>query len=506
MIINGGDRRASGFFAWHLGNAEKNENVLLSDIRGLASKDIQGCFQEMETVASGTRCKNWFYHANLNPCEDEQLTVEQWAWAIDRLEKELGLEGHARFVVEHEKKGRTHRHVVWSRIDTDKMRAVNIAHNYRKHEQVSRAVERKFGLEKVQNVFKPEREGERPERRPEAWETFRGQEKGLDVDKMKKEITELWRSADSPEAFVVALQQNDYVLAKGDRRNFCIVDKRGDSHSLARRIAGWRAKTLDEKLAGIDRDSLPTVKEAADLQRKLQREKRTQSEKKPQKLARDVFKEQLDAQINLTREMQDRQARLDQYKAALAQEAKLAKQEKARRQEETKGQDITNAAYRYAAALGDHYDIRDPYQSLAKAAMTEYGQFIRERQQLDREIAQEKNPEKRRVLELRRDIEGAEYMAITSERIAGQSEVITGRTGPEAQQQREKAKIHKERALTLRKEYQALGVEWEGGWQRSDPGGNRKEENVVRAIQQPKQEDGIARIGKALAAQIPIQA
>jgi hypothetical protein len=56
-------------------------------------------------------------------------------------------------------------------------------------------------------------------------------------------------------------------LAQGDRRNFCIVDQAGTAHSLARRIEGVKAKDVNERLADIDRDKLPTVDAARDTQR-----------------------------------------------------------------------------------------------------------------------------------------------------------------------------------------------------------------------------------------------
>ena len=85
-----------------------NENVNIAEIRGLAARNIRQAFFEMKAVASGTRCKNFFYHANLNPREHEKLTADQWEKAVNALEKKLGLEGQARFVVEHEKNGRVH--------------------------------------------------------------------------------------------------------------------------------------------------------------------------------------------------------------------------------------------------------------------------------------------------------------------------------------------------------------------------------------------------------------
>ena len=65
------------------------------------------------------------------------------------MEKKLGLDGHARIVVMHEKLGRQHIHIVWSRIDLATMRSVSDSHNYRKHEEVARDLERRFGHDRL---------------------------------------------------------------------------------------------------------------------------------------------------------------------------------------------------------------------------------------------------------------------------------------------------------------------------------------------------------------------
>ena len=261
MIISGGARSNWRFFAKHLMKAEENEHVAVAEVRGLAAQDVKEAFREMDFVASGSRAKNFFYHANMNPREGERLTPEQWEQAVDTLEKTLGLEGQARFVVEHEKNGRVHRHVVWSRIDPETMTAISDSQNYAKHQQAARELEQAFGLEPVQSVNLGA-EGPRPERRPKNWETFRGHQSGIDPEAMKAELTELWRQADSGKAFAAALEEHGYILARGDRRDFCVIDRAGDEHSLARRIKGAKAATIRERMADIDRDSLPSVAEA----------------------------------------------------------------------------------------------------------------------------------------------------------------------------------------------------------------------------------------------------
>ena len=224
----------------------------------------------MSAVAKGTRCEDFFYHADINPRTDENLTPEQWENAVDVLEKQLGFEGQPRFVVEHEKEGkdgqnRIHRHVVWSRIDADTMTALPVWRNYEKHEAAARQIEKDCDLEPVASVLGPQREGPRPERRPKNWEKFRGVKSGLDPDDVKKRVTELWQRADNGASFKAALEADGYILCRGDSRDFVIVDPAGDEHSLARRIRGARAKDVRDKMKDIDRDSLLSVAEAREL-------------------------------------------------------------------------------------------------------------------------------------------------------------------------------------------------------------------------------------------------
>ncbi len=534
MIINGGSRCNGAFFAKHLGNAENNERVNLADIRGLAAKNIGQALYEMKAVASGTRCKNFFYHANLNPRDDEHLTATQWDTAVDTLERELGLEGQARFVVEHEKHGRVHRHVVWSRIDVDKMIAVKMDNDFAKHQAVSRQLEKEFGLVPGQSVLGPEtKKGQRPERRPKPWETFRGQKTGVSVKDLKEEVTGLWRSADSGEAFVSALEAHGYILAQGDSRTYCIVDRNGDAHSLARRIEGVKTAEVKERLSSIDPTTLPHVNEAAATQRErneqeaqpdnpaqdavqreeqqrkeaveqeettrqeaikqeddrqqqvLKEEEQRQASVLDEEKSCEAFKKQADRQAEQTKEMEAQQERLEAHKAAMARQAETARRETAQRQGREREGEIRNAYSRYGQALGQHYSIRDPYESLARSAMAEYGAFLRDRENLDRQIAKTTDPVERQRLDLRKQIEAAEYMAITSERIAGQSEIIVGKmNSPEAMKERERAKGFQEQAQALRKEYCELGVEREPG---KEQGEAISREEPPRAQAVPKQ-------------------
>ena len=245
MIINGGSRSNGAFFAKHLANGEHNERVTLCGIRNLAAMNIADAFREMEAVAMGTLCRNYFYHANINPREHETLTQGQWDAAVTTLERHLRLEGHARFVVEHQKQGRIHRHVIWSRIDVRTMRAVVMTDDYQKHQAAARELEERFSLDKVPSVLGRTRaSGPRPSRRPKTWESFRGQKSGIDPHAMKEALTRLYRECSHGAEFAARLSERGWKLVKGRRTDFCVLDDAGHLHSLARRINGVTAEAL----------------------------------------------------------------------------------------------------------------------------------------------------------------------------------------------------------------------------------------------------------------------
>lgn len=257
MIINGGARSSGGFFAKHLMKAEENERVEIKEIRGLYAEDLPEAFREMRLLAVGSKAENYFYHANVNPREDEQLTAAQWEQTADTLERNLGLTDHPRVIIEHSKNGRTHQHIVWSRVDMDTGTVTPATDNYYIHTQTARELEQAFNLAPVPLPLPPERD------RFKDWESFRGQDSGIDPKEMKAEITALWQQSDGGRAFQAAIEEKGYLLAKGDRRDFILIDPIGDIHSLARRIDGAKAANIRAKMGDLDRDSLMGAKEAS---------------------------------------------------------------------------------------------------------------------------------------------------------------------------------------------------------------------------------------------------
>ena len=93
---------------------------------------------EAHAIAQGTRCDNYMFSMSFNPPEGEQVGIEAFEKAIDQVEAKLGLQGQPRAVVFHEKDGRRHAHAVWSRIDAERMRSINMNHYKAKLRDVSR--------------------------------------------------------------------------------------------------------------------------------------------------------------------------------------------------------------------------------------------------------------------------------------------------------------------------------------------------------------------------------
>ena len=273
MIIKGKSRGNGAQLGVYVITPLQNERVEIVEIRGLAAENVPDAIIEMEAHAAGTRCEKSLYHASINTRASERMTDEQRTRAIDRLEAELGLTGQPRVVVIYEKKGREHCHIIWDRIDLEHMRAIPDSHNYAKHETVARELEREFGHERVQGAH-AERDGKpRPERRPSHAEMQQAERTGLSPQQVTQEITQIWRSTDSGRAFAAALSEFGYVLARGDRRDFVVIDPKGGAHSLARRIEGARVKDVRARMADIDAGQLPSVAEAKAIQRERQAER-----------------------------------------------------------------------------------------------------------------------------------------------------------------------------------------------------------------------------------------
>ena len=294
MIIKGKSRDNAAQAADYFTKQGENERVSLIDIQGTLSQDVHGACREMAGVAGGSRCDNFLYHASINPAEGDILTPEQWEKSVEILEKKLKLENHQRIIIEHEKEGRVHRHILWNRVDQETIKAQRMGWNYVKHEQTAREIENLFDLEKVQGVHTLEN-GELREKgdsrasyAPNRAEVEQGKRKGVNVYQWKAECKELTAATDGSGAQIKeALEAQGHFFALGDKMAkrgsqvpIVVLDPSGTPHRLSG-VTGLRTKPLKEAFKEIDPQSLPSVAEAQERQKEQHERQAAAVEKKP---------------------------------------------------------------------------------------------------------------------------------------------------------------------------------------------------------------------------------
>ena len=244
MIIKGGSRSAPGQLAYHLQRVDTNERVQILELNSGAD-DLKTTFRDWQILSEGTRGEKGLYHANIDPALGYTMTPEQWKRAVDVLEKELGFEGQPRAVVMHDKEGRQHIHVVWQRTDIETMTLRSDSQNYAAHERASLQLEQEFGHEHVPGKHaKRDREAQPdfPSADVSHDEWQQAERSGIGHKDRKAQVTGLYEASDSGQAFKAALEDAGYVLARGDRRDFVILDEDAKVHSLGRQLPGVKAK------------------------------------------------------------------------------------------------------------------------------------------------------------------------------------------------------------------------------------------------------------------------
>ncbi len=256
MILKAKERGDGPQLARYLLAMRDNDHVELHDVRGFASDDLLGAFHEADAIASGTRCRKHLFSMSLNPPAGENVSVEAFEQAILQIEKKLGLESQPRAIVFHEKDGRRHAHVVWSRIDAERMRALNMAHYKVKLRDVSQQLYREHGWDMPRGFEDRSLRDPLNFTRAE-WQQAR--RAGLDPKQLKALFQKCWKQSDSGVALQNALKERGFTLARGDRRGFVAVDYRGQIYSLTR-LSGAKTKDVAARLG--DPNKLPSADEA----------------------------------------------------------------------------------------------------------------------------------------------------------------------------------------------------------------------------------------------------
>lgn len=314
MILKGSQRGGGKQLAAHLLKAEENEHVEVHELRGFVADDLASAFHEAYAVSRGTRARQFLFSLSLNPPAKERVSIDEFEQAIDQVERKLGLEGQPRAVVFHEKNGRRHAHVVWSRIDGQAMRAINLPHYKLKLRDVSRGLYLEHGWQMPRGLVNSRERDPRNFSRAE-WEQAKRAKQ--DPKALKAMFRECWLSSDSPKAFAQALKDRGYHLARGDRRGHVAVDFRGEVYAISK-WTDLKAKEVRDRLG--DGKDLPSVAEtkvqiAASMTETLRRhvaEAEAARERQVAALAtrrREIVGRQRDERADLAKRQQERWAR-----------------------------------------------------------------------------------------------------------------------------------------------------------------------------------------------------
>ena len=256
MIMIGNQRGGAKDLAAHLLSPD-NEHVDVHEVRGFASDSVSGAFNEAYALSRGTRCKQFLFSLSVNPPAKENVSTRDFEAAIDRAEERLGLNGQPRAIIFHEKNGRRHAHAVWSRIDTDEMKAVQLSFTHKKLQQVSKELFIEHGWQMPRGMV------DRDQRDPknftlDEWQQAKRQ--GKDPHSIKTALQDSWATSDSKAAFTHALKERGFSLARGDRRGFVAIDRQGEIYAIGKKWLGVATKAIKERLG--DPQDLPDVETA----------------------------------------------------------------------------------------------------------------------------------------------------------------------------------------------------------------------------------------------------
>ena len=209
------------------------------------------------------------YHFSLawHPDDDPswQHMRETGLSAIDA--RDLG--AHQFYFVRHTDEAHSHMHI-----------AVNLVHP--QTGQINNCWKDRDVLDAWANEYEKEHgiQCENRAQKYEAWE----QDKEAYPERQKKSdhtdtVTRAFRSSDSGTAFQAALEADGLTLAQGKRRAFVVVDCNGDVSNLTRCIefedgtkGRGKTKAINERLADLDRDTLPQADSVTAERRAVERE------------------------------------------------------------------------------------------------------------------------------------------------------------------------------------------------------------------------------------------
>jgi hypothetical protein len=253
MILKGSQRAGANQLAAHLLNERDNEHVRVHELRGFTADDLKGALAEAQAISKGTKCRQFMFSLSLNPPKGAEVSEGIFEKAVDQAERALGLDSQPRAIVFHEKEGRMHAHVVWSRIDPATMRAINLPHFKRRLNEVSRELFLENGWTLPDGL---RRDGGKSPLNFTLAEWQQAKRLGRDPREVKEDFRQAWARSDTLNALAAVLAERGYFLVKGDRRGLVALDLDGEIYAVAKwagvKVREARAKPGEAALPSID--------------------------------------------------------------------------------------------------------------------------------------------------------------------------------------------------------------------------------------------------------------
>lgn len=265
MICRGNSRSNATQLANYLMDRKGNDYVEILEAPFLQhphdGEALQTALKNFEKMAlAGSQSgKKALFHAQISPQPpyDREMTEEQWRRSVDILEEKLGLQGHERVFVLQEKKNRKHLHIVWNRKIPHQNKWQEMSFSHLKNMEAQKVMEQEFGHPHTPSrLFDPLDDLTRSKDMQEMQQDINAE---ADIRNL---IIDAWQESDMGESFIAALEDKGLILARGDRRNYVVLDHTGSPHSLTRRLRGVANKEAIDKRLNHLKNALPSVLEA----------------------------------------------------------------------------------------------------------------------------------------------------------------------------------------------------------------------------------------------------
>ncbi|MEM8610669.1 MAG: hypothetical protein AAGF93_01530 [Cyanobacteria bacterium P01_H01_bin.105] len=284
MIIKSSQRAGHTELAAHLMKRRDidgtPQTVTISGSRDLVNgDDVHQALGDMAILAmASNRCQKDLYHISLSPAHP--MTADDWETVWQLYEDEFGLSHLPYIEVTHTKGDNRppHRHRVYERVDIESCKAVQLSHTRIRNELVARKIEFTLGhpltigkhnrtvIKRLEQDGEPEmiawmqhaHDCDRPAANQNHADTQMEKRTKLSTEQVKADLQVCYTQTDNGQSFRAAIAAKGYQLARGDRRDFVIVDAMGGIHSPRRRLA-VKAKELRQRWADLEQSSLAHV-------------------------------------------------------------------------------------------------------------------------------------------------------------------------------------------------------------------------------------------------------